>query len=142
MTAPAATPTIPTLLVPAHTWNEPFNPAPDRTLWNAHRPLLGEHHWESKSRWGQHYAEAPLDHERYAEWQQLNADLDAREIVLVTNADLVDMFDAAMRARGSNYTLHDCLSAGVTPQEAMSMAELPWHPEDTTANEALAELMK
>lgn len=129
------------ILVPAHDWHEPFSPAPDRTLWNAHRPLLGDHHWESKSRWGNWYAEAPLDHERYAEWQRLNADLDAREIVLVTNADLVDMFPEAMARMNSRYTLHDCLSAGVSPAEAMSMAGLPWHPEDHTADQLIADLL-
>lgn len=128
------------ILVPAHDWNEPFTPAPDRTLWNAHRPLLGDHHWESKSRWGNWYAEAPLDHDRYAEWQRLNTESDAREIVLVTNAELVGMFDKTMAERGMRYTLHDYLAAGCSVAEAMSTVELPWHPEDHTADQLIAEL--
>lgn len=132
------------IYAPTSSWGETFISADGRTIWNAHRPIPGTHTWEGKSRWGTWYATAELTDERYAYYAEQARALDAREIVAVTNADVLELAEQVREAKGSPYGLLQYISAMDTPAEAAAeyaaSLGLPWATKgDTTADAKLKE---
>lgn len=132
------------IYAPTATWGETFISAEDRTIWNAHRPIPGTHTWEGKSRWGTWYATAELTDERYDYFAEQARALDAREIVAVTNADVLELAEQVRASKNSPYGLAAYVAAMDSPAEAAAAYAaslgLPWATEgDTTADDKLKE---
>lgn len=128
-------------------WAESFAPTSERKVWNAHRPLYGSTAWEGRSRWGTHYSVGKLDDPQFATWERLNAELDAREVVLLDNMEAITLAgELAKRANRGAYGLGAYTAAypGDGGREGAQMFvetyDLPWHGADVTADAFLAAL--
>jgi hypothetical protein len=130
---------------PASTWTEPFSSHDrDRIIWNAHRPIPGTTAWEGRSRWGTWYATAKPTDANYDYFLAQAKALDAREIVVVNNAQVLALAEQARILKGSTYGLAAYVAAMDSPAEAaaefVASLNLPWTKEgDTSADELLKE---
>jgi hypothetical protein len=130
--------------MPKSGWAEPFTPSEDQIVWNAHRPIPGTYTWESKSRWGVWYATAKPTDDNYDYFVAQAKALDARQIIVVTNADVLELAEQARTAKGSTYGLAAYVAAMDSPAEAaaefVASLNLPWTKDgDTSADDKLKE---
>ncbi len=105
-------------------------PGPDWSVWNAPRPLVGQHTWTGPFRHGIFYAAVVrnADHDRFA---QLNIRDDAYPVELVTDQQIV----AAVRAyaEDNGYTAEMCADLGIELSELAAELNLPWRDSTTEA---------
>lgn len=133
-------PEIAIILIPAVTWDEPFNPDEEHRIFNAHRPLNGHRTWESTGRWGVHYAMVHPAEDNAEQLVELNRRNDAREVCLVTNLECVELYEAVDSPWRGRYSLQQYVEAGEDVSTAMAVMGLPWHAEDRTADQYVADL--
>ncbi|MFT4471869.1 hypothetical protein ACMX2H_18360 [Arthrobacter sulfonylureivorans] len=144
------------VIVHALRWKEPYSPGvmldqsnsadpfSRRVVWNAHRPLNGEHMWEGAGLYGIHYACADSDHPDFDRWRVLNERNDARTVRLVSNLDVVALLQEKLKPR---YSVEDYireLADEATPLDAVAQAArmkgLPWVAEDPSADALVMHL--
>lgn len=123
-------------------WTEPFTPTATRAVWNAHRPLQGDFHWQGRSRWGVWYASADVNHPDFARWAANNVAMDAREVEVVTNLRVLELAQERAAAAGGGYGL-DVYVGELGHEGAKEFAhrwELPWSATDLTGDVLIARM--
>src|SRR4029450_1439162 len=106
----------------------------DWVVWNTHRPLSGTTTWQGQSRYGVFYAAMRRSDPNFAATRDRNSRDDAREVLVVNNAQVREALEQQLAADG--YSLQDYAAADVSVSEGASLRGLPWSDADTSVDTA------